>query len=304
MKIKIAIILFLISFSIIGQVSIDTTLYYDSANIGSVKKITNKKVCAIVVFVSGEGNEWTLENKKKVLKRDKNAYEKLKKELQSYDVNLDIHFEIFNLEKDFKIDSFVDYKKQKSIPKNRLALRGKYNDANAGKIWDFYTNSEITFFKNKEYLNYDGGHFMIMYHEGLGWPTASPAYLINNKENFSNVIEHTTIFEFTFIGYKYKKQKPYYKKPKKFVTMHEMLHLFSAWDLYNAEGYGFVNEDYNFIKMEYPESIMRNSRQITIDPLTAWRIGINNNPEKWFLEKVPKAYHKNSYNEKGEFIKK
>ena len=271
--------------------SIDTTLYYDSANIGSVKKITNKKVCAIVVFVSGEGYEWTSKNKKKILKRDKSAYEKLKKELQNFNIDLNIHFEIFNLENDFKIDSFVDFRKQKSLPKNPTIKNHKYKSANAVKIWDFYINSDINFFKSKEYLNYDGGYFIIMHHEGLGNTTASPD-IIGLKKESAKLPEYITIFEYNTD----------YKKNEKFVTSHEILHLFGAWDLYNIEPYGFGNENYNFIKNKYPKSIMRKSDEITIDPLTAWRIGLNNNPEKFFLEKVPKAYHKSSYDKNGNYI--
>ncbi len=270
----------------------DTILYLDNANVGSVKKISNKKVCAIVVFISGEGYEWTSKKKEKILKRDRTAYEKLKKELQNYNIDLNIHFEVFNIENDFKIDSFVNFRKQKNLPKNPKSISNKYKPANAKKVWELYTNSEISFFKNKEYLNYDGGHFMIMHHEGLGLTTASPEFK-GIKEEFSNVIEYTTIFEFDYN----------YKKHNKFVTMHEMLHLFGAWDLYNIEPYGFGNENYNFIKNKYPKSIMRKSDEITIDPLTAWRIGLNNNPEKWFLEKVPKAYHKSSYDKNGNYIR-
>ncbi|MFZ6666047.1 hypothetical protein [Peijinzhouia sedimentorum] len=263
-----------------GQVLIDTTKYYETANVGTVKQITNNEVCAIVVFVSSPQNNWEMKNKKKVLNRDRRAFKKINNELKKYNVNLNIHFEIFNLDQDFKIDSIVDYKNP-PVVRDPLNKSNEYKKNNAKKIWTFYSNSEIPFFKKEEYLLFEGGYFLIIYHEGLGVSTASPALLNGYEEQI--LPEHITVFEFD----------QNWRKKNKNVTAHETLHLFGAWDIYKNTTYGFQNEEYNFILERYPRSIMRTSKQTDIDDITAWRIGINNNPQPWFLETVPRIYHKN-----------
>lgn len=37
---------------------------------------------------------------------------------------------------------------------------------------------------------------------------------------------------------------------------------------------------------------MRDSQELLIDPITAWRIGLNNEPEDWFFDIIPQVYHK------------
>jgi hypothetical protein len=279
MKITILVFLFLISLITKGQVSIDTTLYYETANVGTVKKVTNEEVCAIVFFVSNLESNWEKKNKKKIIQRDAKAFKKLKKELKNYDVQFKIHFEYFHLDKDFKIDSIVNYKKQ-PLKKNHYDISNKYKENNVRKIWDNYTNSDIAFFKDKKYESYEGGFFLIIYHEGLGISSASPAILNGYKKR--DLPEHITIFEFD----------QNWKKTNKNVTTHETLHLFGAWDLYNVSIYGFEDDKYQIIKENYPKSIMRSSKVSTVEDFTAWRIGLNSNPNNWFLKMVPEIYHK------------
>jgi hypothetical protein len=276
---NIFVLIFLLSvLNARGQTLINTTKYYETANIGSVKQITNKEVCAIVFFVSGPENNWTVNNKKSILDRDEKAFKKIEKELKKYDVDFKIHFELFNLNEDFKIDSIVDYKKP--LEKEHFEKSIVYKESNAKKIWTYYSNNENSFFKEKKYLSFEGGYFFIMYHEGLGISSSSPALLNGYDER--TLPEYLTIFEYD----------PNWRKTNNYVTVHESLHLFGAWDLYNNSLYGHDKKEYELIRENYPKSIMRLSKQITIDPITAWRIGVNNSPESWFLEMVPKIYHK------------
>ena len=119
-----------------------------------------------------------------------------------------------------------------------------------------------------------------MYHEGLGISSASPATLNGNDK--INVPEHVTIFAYDHN----------WRKTNIYNTVHETLHLFGAWDLYKNPIYGYDEIGYNVLKEKYPHSIMRSSKQIAIDPITAWRIGINDTIENWFLEMVPRIYQK------------
>jgi hypothetical protein len=261
-----------------GQALIDTTKYYETAKVGSVKQITNKEVCAIIFFISGPESNWTLSDKKSILERDEKAFKKIEKEFKKHGIDFKIHFEHFNLKEDFKIDSTINYKKQ--VQEDHFKKSNIYKKSNVEKIWAYYSGSEHPFFKEKKYLSYEGGHFLIMYHEGLGISSASPA-ILNGNEAITTP-EHVTIFAFD----------PYWRKTNNYNTVHETLHLFGAWDLYKNPIYGYNERDYNFINDKYPKSIMRLSKQITIDPITAWRIGINDSPENWFFKIIPKIYHK------------
>lgn len=284
MKYQITLIFSFCVLQTFAQVAIDSTKYIDSENTGTVKEITNKEVCAIVIFVSGPESNWRIQNKKRVLKRDANSFEQLTKELNKFNIDFKVHLEAFNLEEDFKVDSAVNYKKPVI---NAAEMSSRYNRKNVEKIWDYYENSESSFFKDKEYLSFEGGYFLIIHHEGLGDTRATPAFTnrLKTDNGLDGLPEYLTIFEFD----------ENMRKHNKHTISHEALHLFGAWDLYSWQPYGYKKEDYDKIVLKYPKSIMRNSNQITIDPITAWRIGINNNPESWFLEKIPEIYHKNHH---------
>ena len=274
-------ILFFVLSSAVGQTKIDTTKFYDHAYTGSVKEITNKEVCAIVVFISGPDNSWEVKKKNKLLRKDQKAFKKLKKEIGKFGIDFKLHIEAFNLDQDFKADSIVDYTK----PVTDDSRVNRYNHVNAEKIWSHYQNSEIPFFINKKYKSYEGGYLLIMHHQGMGRTFAAPDYT-HGKRGAGDLPEYCTVFEYTRNR----------TKNKKFTTVHETLHLFGAWDLYDSSLYGLDN--YSALMQQYlPKSIMRNSKNISIDPITAWRIGINEKPEDWFLNIVPQIYHKEFYKE-------
>ena len=65
---------------------------------------------------------------------------------------------------------------------------------------------------------------------------------------------------------------------------HEILHLFGAWDLY--ENYMQSKAIEELALYLFPNSIMlrisQNINELIIDPVTAWLIGWNKNPESWY----------------------
>jgi len=74
-----------------------------------------------------------------------------------------------------------------------------------------------------------------------------------------------------------------------YAIAHEILHCFGAWDLYNE-----VNKTAGakLVINRFPYTIMDmvrigNTSPPIIDPLTAWRIGWNKNPESWFYDCDP-----------------
>lgn len=187
---KSILLLLLLAYNVLtAQVAIDSTKYYDHARAGSVKAITDKEICAIIVFVSGPYTEWSVKKKHKLLKKDREAFKKLKKEFRKFDIDFKLHIETFNLDKDFEVN-----------PAD--------NQANAEKIWHTYTSSEVPFFKENRYRLYDGGYFLIMHHQGMGKSLAAPDYL-HGKEGveiclntvpFSNTLKTEEKIESTLLS--------------------------------------------------------------------------------------------------------
>lgn len=87
------------------------------------------------------------------------------------------------------------------------------------------------------------------------------------------------------------------------IIAHEILHCFGAWDLYESQN---RTAGARMARERFPDSIMNDTipdkfelggekyrRWIAsppprvLDPLTAWRIGWNKNPEPWFQEANP-----------------
>jgi hypothetical protein len=69
------------------------------------------------------------------------------------------------------------------------------------------------------------------------------------------------------------------------------LHIFGAWDLYAVTPAGKQNEE--MAKKKFPNSIMLKTQsdinQLTIDEVTAWRIGLIERKD-WYLDFIPVHY--------------
>ncbi len=285
MKNLLLIILFFSGFILHSQVSIDTTKYFDSYNTGSIKRITSEEVCAIVVFVSGKGESWSESQKKKILAKNRSKFKLLKRELKKFDIDFKIKFQLVNIESDFKVDSVVNYYSP-DIPYDSLLYRSfRYSRQNVKKIWKKYSSSNDPFFKEKQYKNYKGGHFLLIHHLGAGRSFADPDYSIS--------IDTVTIPEnFTYFELDHN-----FKKLRGNTLSHEFLHLAGAWDLYMTGKKGYTKEDIDFFYTKFTNSIMQKSKYISIDPFTAWRIGLNDNPEPWYFEKIPEKYLRSLYDD-------
>ena len=88
-----------------------------------------------------------------------------------------------------------------------------------------------------------------------------------------------------------------FKKLRSNTLLHEFLHLAGAWDLYMIGKTGYTKADIEFFNTKFTNSIMQNSKNIRIDPFTAWRIGLNENPEPWYYEKIPEKYLRSLYDD-------
>jgi len=72
---------------------------------------------------------------------------------------------------------------------------------------------------------------------------------------------------------------------------HEILHCFGAWDLYDkankTEGAKTARKRFPNSIMDVGEASFLEPLPPIMDPLTAWRIGWNKNPEPWFYDCDP-----------------
>jgi len=267
--------IFSILYSLKGQVQIDSTLYYDTSYIGSVKTISNKKVCRLALFVSEPNEDWTLKEKKRILKQEDKAFSWIKKQALEYGVDFKIDRKTYFLEKDHKVDD-IPIKLTKNIKNPRRNQ--------AEKIFAELGDSGAQVFSEKELSQYPGGFFVIIYYKGEGRSSASP---VLTPKDLRTIPEFVSLFA--------KRQgKPLTSR----TIAHEILHLFGAWDLYNDNFYGPSSIPHWKIFNRFYNSIMltrKKLKNLNLDTLTAWRVGLHNKPEDWFLDIVPLVYHKKSY---------
>jgi len=73
---------------------------------------------------------------------------------------------------------------------------------------------------------------------------------------------------------------------------HETLHAYGAWDLYAVTPAG--KEKAEMAKAKFANSIMLKTQttinQLTIDEVTAWRIGLTEKKD-WYLDFIPVHYY-------------
>jgi len=125
---------------------------------------------------------------------------------------------------------------------------------------------------------------MIVYYKGFARSSASPLLSLNR---INDVPEHVSVFRANAYG----------KEITSRTIAHEFLHLYGAWDLYYDDFYGLskeFNHLYNWVYKSIMHGGKNNLKKLKIDALSAWRIGLNNEPEDWFLDVIPKVYIKKS----------
>jgi hypothetical protein len=286
MRIRLFFTSILILFHLFGsaQIRIDTTRYFDSYGYGSVKLLSDKPMLKISVFISDENSDWKPSEKKRLLRLERKALKWIEKQARGYGLEeLDITAkDYFTGDKDFEIKT---YPKSTGWTINQDSIE-LGNDTVLKQIWETIRDGKMSNNLSMEELeNYTGGYFVIMYYKRYGTAKASPLHSHNPP---SDMPEFIYVSHRDINGLKTRKQ----------TIAHEILHLFGAWDFYHTS-ITLDKTTSDKIATLYPSSIMltgsKSFASLTIDPITAWRIGLSEAFEPWYLEIVPKYYHKSSY---------
>lgn len=232
-------------------------------NVGSAKVLVGH-VYVLICFISDKDTEWTTKEKKAMLETVKDGNKFLQTEASKYKVGLHFEYGTFGMEKDIKFD-FIE--KGTGSGKERVD-------------WVSATLSKVgykspTQFKNWVLKNTQAKNFhVVIIAKGQGRSYAIPVTnLQGNAEKY--YVEGVLLYEKNFktgnnlsIG----------------TAVHESLHLYGAWDLY--ETYKQTKEKADAARKRFPKSIMvtllSDIKRQDVDELTAWLIGWNTEEKDWY----------------------
>jgi flavodoxin len=238
----------------------------DSLNnpFGSASNCIGKSLL-VNCFISEVGSPWKEEEKGTILVKESQVIEWLKKQGIKWGVPA-LSFETIN---------FNDRKD--------IVLANIPNPDNPGRIHAWiaeyvlhaagYEDIYPLYDSLKKKYNVDNVLFLFFANKS-GHDFAQPTTTKGVNFNRENFVEGTLVY------------KLYWDSGKDLCTgtiMHEMLHLYGAWDMYKPS----PNEVEDRVSSLYKNSIMLHDRRdnlsyMLIDPLTAWCIGWSKNYYDWF----------------------
>jgi len=255
-KIPFIALLLLISFRIFPQ-----SYAYDTANAGTAKILTGNTY-VLICFISDRNNQWRNNEKMNAIAKYNEATGWLKTQARNYGVRIDFESGTYGLDSDIKLN-YIEYgtasgNEDVEIVSTVLNQLGYYNDLS---FYDWVLNNTNC-----------SNALVLLYVKGAGIGYAIPQYQYGNNELL--YMEGIVLYD----------RFPDGQNGTSASIAHEILHLFGAWDLYAT--FQQTKEAESYARMHFPNSIMlrvsHNINELTVDPLTAWRIGWNHNPEPWY----------------------
>ena len=218
-----------------------------SRNAGSAKKLKGKTY-SLLFFLSDAESEWSYIEKQRILQQITDAEIWLTKQAKKYNHSLKFEHGFFGWEQDIPFEG---------MPKGNRS----------GKEDVFLTNKIIqkVGFRTQDQL------IAQVPAENLQLLFLFKRDGINYAFPFSQCLGEEFYVEGMSIYHQFDKDTPQCTS----CIAHEMLHLFGAWDLY--ESFQTTKAQEERARKIYPTSIMLktsyNIEELSIDPVTAWRIG-------------------------------
>jgi hypothetical protein len=244
----------------IAQYPKDTLAFHISS--GSAKALRGK-VHVVNVFISDDRKGWDKEEKLSVLKGQDYGLKWVQRQVRNYLPESDLEFAVstLGLEKDIKTDkiySSIDPHVDVSV--SAWAL-----------YWAGYSSTQHFYDSIKAIDNADNVLVMLFANKtGRGY--AQPSGTSNSESPW--FLEGTMMYANNYDG----------SGLSIGTIVHEMLHLFGAWDIYNSNLQTAEVERNS--RNIFPNSIMLQSHdlitQLTIDKLTAWCVGITDKYFGWY----------------------
>ncbi len=230
---------------------------------GSAKKLLGDNLI-LVVFVSPPNNIWTREQKDENLKEIQKGIDWIIQQAQTYDIQPNIKVMPLQLEKDFLLND----------KKDGLNLQDNLQDLS--KALGFVNFSHILSHFRTEYR----GHNVAM------------IFAVNISNEKGGTAHATSHGEFEYAAL-YPDAR-YNNLLSPFMVAHELLHNYSAPDLYaynenpagqkaqeNAKKY--VRKDIMLCEVE--------GEEFEISEYTAFTVGWHNNPKDWYMDITPPDYN-------------
>lgn len=248
--------------------------YFESKNVGSAKEISGSTYI-LSIFASEGDEKWSVEGKKQFMKKEQEAYNWIAKEVKTYNKTFTYKRGVYykggvdyKLKKQVKIGTSdsIKYVRNNVYPMVLEALQSQGFKSTKG-FYDYITSK---FDCTNVFIN--------LYVKGIGHSYSLP---------FNTTSDSAKFLEITVICEKNKWNVEIYTA----TIAHESLHAFGAWDLYAVTPDGKENAE--MAKKKFPNSIMLKTQQnlnlITIDEVTAWRIGLTDKKD-WYLDFIPVHY--------------
>lgn len=240
-----------------------TKYYTNTWNIGSAKKLEGK-IYILEIWLTETGTKWDINDVYDMQGKINDAAEWIKKQAASYGRNLEIEMGCF---------AGNNYE---GIQMTRLprSLQEAGNDTElmnkAMRLIGY--NSSMDFYNLYTQKGFDNIITLVLFNND-GWSCANQFSTDNAKFGQTvNFMENAYIFKTI-----------QYQPTNKQAIVHEMLHLFGAWDMYSPQVH--PNSE-SWAKAYYPNEIMLQVssplENLMISPLTAWLTGLSSEYNDWY----------------------
>ncbi len=244
---------------------------------GSAKDFKGKTLI-VNCFVSADHKDWTTDEKNEILTKESKSVEWAKEQALQWKITgLDFTTINLGLEHDIKLNEIKKSTDPNANSRHKVAwVPLVLHAANIPIVSNFYDSV-------KKANNADNVVVVIFARE-TGHSFAEPSH--DNNKNGERFLEGVVVYRINdYDG----------SEMRAGTIIHEVLHLFGAWDMYVTKK-KTADAKTNAINIFAPRTIMlghailpfHELSAINIDPLTAWRIGWSNQYWPWFAAFGPK----------------
>ncbi len=259
-------------FALIAAVLLTTAPYaqnLDKWHDGSAIELKGN-IYILSVFITTPNKKWTYDEKTDLVSSQIKAQEWLKKQAKLYGVDISFENGFYGLKSDIYVDEIKSIKEM--------------YEARLDWVYQVLTkigySSPLEFLERLKNTKDCANALVIIYANESGRSYAVPYSTGRNKEKY--FFEGCTVY----------RKDTYYQYTCAATIVHEILHLFGAWDLYKLD-------KTDKARAQKANELFHNDIMIggtcdletlKIDKLTAWLVGLRKNKEEIFEEFRPKNF--------------
>ena len=252
----------LLSNKVLAQYPPNATRYNEAY--GSAKSLTGK-IKVIDIFISDDKKGWSDEDKKLALAKQEYGHRWVQEQARKYnpESNLEFNVSVIGEEHDIKVKEVFASRTPGGINLISWILPA------------IGYKSSKSFYDSLMIADSSDNVFVMIFAKKTGRAFSQPLWYKTDR-NAERFLEATIVYtegygdEILNIG----------------TIVHEMLHLFGAWDIYSDKTSGQTYQVQKSAIDVFGNSVMINSHKVitelNIDKLTAWTVGLTNNYMGWF----------------------